>query len=95
MGEDIAEFVERHEEYRQFPYRCSANKLTTIIGTRLAVPNQVVMEKDKLISLYEKLKIPIHLVDQDYKLNQKLLNQCFELGEKTATSLEPDNAFLP
>ena len=35
MGEDIAEFVERHEEYRQFPYRCSANKLTIGIGRNI------------------------------------------------------------
>ncbi|MBC8180906.1 flavodoxin family protein [candidate division KSB1 bacterium] len=60
----------------------SGNKLTTIIGTRLAVPKQVIMEKHDLITLYEKLKIPVHLVEKDYEKNQALLKECFELGKK-------------
>jgi len=62
----------------------SENKLTTLIGTRLAVPKQVIMGKNELISLYEKLKIPVHLVEKDYLRNQELLKQCFELGKKVA-----------
>lgn len=56
------------------------NKLTTLIGTRLAVTNQVLMEKDQLEKLYEKLAIPTHLVEADFNRNQELLKQCFELG---------------
>jgi len=62
----------------------SENKLTTIIGTRLAVPNQVLMGNKELTTLYEKLKIPAHLVEQDYERNQALLKECFELGKKVA-----------
>jgi len=62
----------------------SGNKLTTLIGTRLAVPNQVKMEKNELIALYEKLRIPVHLAEKDYEKNMRLLKQCFELGRKAA-----------
>lgn len=65
----------------------SANKLTTIIGTRLAVPNQVKMNKEQLAELYEKLKIPVHLIEQDFQRNQQLLKQCVELGKKLASNL--------
>ena len=65
----------------------SANKLTTIIGTRLAVPNQVIMNTQQLAELYEKLKIPVHLIEQDFQRNQQLLKQCFELGKKLANNL--------
>lgn len=60
----------------------SKNKLTSIIGTRLAVANQVRMAKDELESLYSKLNMPLHLVEQDYQRNQLLLQQCYELGNK-------------
>jgi putative NADPH-quinone reductase len=62
----------------------TANKLTTLVGTRLAVPNQVKMEKNELISLYEKLKIPVHLAETDYVNNQELLKKCYELGKRVA-----------
>lgn len=58
------------------------NKLTSIIGTRLAVVNQVGMSREELTILYSKLKLPLHLVDQDYQRNQQLLQQCYELGKK-------------
>jgi len=61
------------------------NKLTSIIGTRLAVVNQVRMSKEELSILYSKLKLPLHLVDQDFQRNQQLLQQCYELGKKLAT----------
>ena len=60
----------------------SENKLTTLIGTRLAVPSQVTMEKNELSTLYEKLKIPVHLVEEDYEKNQALLKECYELGKR-------------
>ena len=62
----------------------SDNKLTSIIGSRLAVANQVGMSKEELSILYAKLKLPLHLVDQDYQRNQQLLQQCYELGKKSA-----------
>ena len=75
-----------------FKFMCkelgSQNKLTTLIGTRLAVPNQIAMEKDQLNSLYEKLKIPVHLVELDYEKNQRLLKQCFDLGKKISMITE-------
>ena len=68
-----------------FEFMCNQlgteNKLTTIIGTRLAVTNQVIMNTDQLTTLYEKLEIPVHLIEQDYERNQRILKQCFELGK--------------
>jgi len=62
----------------------SQNKLTSIVGTRLAVVNQVRLSKEELGMLYSKLKLPLHLVEQDYQHNQQLLQQCYELGKKFA-----------
>ena len=59
----------------------SKNKLTTIIGNRLAVTNQILMDKKQLTGLYKKLKIPIRLVEQDFERNQQLLKQCYQLGK--------------
>jgi multimeric flavodoxin WrbA len=60
------------------------NQLTSIIGTRLAVVNQVRMSKEELSILYSKLKLPAYLVDEDFQRNQQLLKQCYELGKKLA-----------
>jgi hypothetical protein len=65
----------------------SGNKLTSVIGTRLAVVNQVRMSKEELSILYSKLNLPVHLVDQDYQRNQQLLQQSYELGKKIALNL--------
>jgi len=62
----------------------AGNKLTTVIGTRLAVPKQVIMEKAELTILYEKLKLPLHLVNDDFQKNQQLRKRCFELGSSIA-----------
>jgi hypothetical protein len=43
------------------------------------------MSKEELTILYSKLKLPVHLADQDYHRNQTLLQQCYELGIKLAT----------
>ena len=61
------------------------NKLNSTIGTRLAVAKQVRMSKHELRTLYSKLKLPVHLADQDCHRNQQLLQQCYELGNKLAT----------
>ena len=60
------------------------NQLTSIIGTRLAVVNQARMSKEELSILYSKLKLPAYLVDEDFRRNQQLLKQCYELGKKLA-----------
>jgi hypothetical protein len=60
------------------------NQLTSIVGTRLAVVNQVRMAKEELSILYSKLKLPAYLVDEDFQRNQQLLKQCYELGKKLA-----------
>jgi len=57
------------------------NKLTSIIGTRLAVTNQVKMTEDELKLLYSKISIPVQLAKEDYLKNQKLLQQCYEIGK--------------
>lgn len=57
-----------------------ANYLTAIIGTRLAVVNQVKLTTDALKVLYSKLQLPLQLVDEDYQRNQQLLKQCYQLG---------------
>jgi putative NADPH-quinone reductase len=60
------------------------NKLSIIIGTRLAVVNQVRLSKEDLDVLYSKLKLPAHLVEDDYHRNQQLLLRCYELGKNLA-----------
>jgi len=60
----------------------SENKLTSIIGTRLAVANQVRMSQEELRTLYSKLKLPEYLVEADFHRNQQILKQCYELGKK-------------
>ena len=59
-----------------------ANELISVIGTRLAVNNQVMMKEDELAKLYPKLKLPQHLVEKDFIRNQNLLKKCYELGRK-------------
>ena len=58
------------------------NRLHSVIGTRLAVVNQVKMTEKELQALYPKLKLSGHLIEQDYQRNQELLKKCYELGEK-------------
>jgi len=58
------------------------NKLHCVTGTRLAVVNQVTMSEEELLSLYAKLKLPLHLATQDYQSNQTLLKRCYQLGKE-------------
>ena len=62
----------------------SRNRLHSIVGTRLAVVNQVQMTEEELHTLYPKLKLPAHLAEQDYQRNQILLKKCYELGRELA-----------
>lgn len=60
------------------------NKLSVVIGTRLAVANQVRLSLAELQLLYAKLKLPVELTAADYRRNQALLANCFQLGQKIA-----------
>lgn len=58
------------------------NRLTTIVGARLAVINQVLMTRDQLHSLYPKLQLPVALADVDYERNKMLVQRCYHLGRE-------------
>jgi NAD(P)H-dependent FMN reductase len=58
------------------------NRLTTIVGARLAVVNQVLMTRDQLRSLYPKLQLPVALADVDYERNRMLVQRCYHLGRE-------------
>jgi len=60
------------------------NELEILIGTRLAVKNQILMNEEELRDLYGKLKIPTHLAEIDFKRNKELLDQCYALGIRVA-----------
>lgn len=62
------------------------NRLNYLIGTRLIVPDQLEMDENRLAGLYPKLGLPLRLVKNDYKSNEMLLKQCYDLGR----SLEND-----
>ncbi len=56
------------------------NKLHAITATRLAVVKQVLKTEEQLKDLYPKLNLPINLAEEDYKKNQKILIDCYQLG---------------
>ena len=58
------------------------NRLHIICANRLAVTKQLTLSKDELKQLYPKLGLSGSLAEEDYKRNQDLLNQCFDLGKK-------------
>jgi NAD(P)H-dependent FMN reductase len=64
----------------------SQNKLTSIVGTRLAVANQVRMSQEELRTLYSKLQLPEYLVEIDFQRNQQLLERSFQLGQKIVSN---------
>lgn len=57
------------------------NRLHVIKGTRLAVIKQVQKTEDELKELYPKLKLDQQLAENDFKKNQEILKNCYELGE--------------
>ena len=64
------------------------NRLHTILGTRLAVTRQVVRNREDLAALYEKMQLPPHLVALDHARNEKLLDECEQLGASLSAGLK-------
>jgi len=60
------------------------NNLHIITATRLAVVKQVLKTGEELANLYSKLHLPAYLAQEDYRINQKILKHCFELGKTLA-----------
>ncbi len=56
------------------------NSIESVIGTRLAVPEQVTMTKARLSKLYHKLNISGELVETDYARNRMILTTCRAIG---------------
>lgn len=57
------------------------NRLHIITATRLAVIKQVIKTEEDLRELYPKLNLPGKLAKEDFRKNQEVLKQCFELGK--------------
>ncbi len=57
------------------------NRLHIITATRLAVIKQVIKTEEDLRELYPKLGLPENLAKEDFRKNQKVLKECFELGK--------------
>lgn len=60
----------------------SSNKLHVITATRLAVAKQILKSAEELKVLYQKLKIPVHLADQDFIRNRESLEKAKNLGSE-------------
>jgi NAD(P)H-dependent FMN reductase len=58
------------------------NSLTTIIGTGLAVVNQVQMNREQLEALYNELQLPVNLAEPHYFRNKYLLEKCYSRGRE-------------
>jgi len=58
------------------------NRLHVIKGTRLAVIKQVQKTEKELRELYPKLMLDENLATADFKKNQDVLKECFELGKE-------------
>lgn len=58
------------------------NTLFSIVATRLAVVNQIKMNKDELMILYKKLNLPPFLAQEDYQRNLEYLQRCYETGKR-------------
>jgi multimeric flavodoxin WrbA len=56
------------------------NRLHVITATRVAVARQIGKSKDELSALYEKLKLPAELAEEDYLRNIKTLEETRKLG---------------
>lgn len=86
--ETLEQQLIRHEGYRQFPYKCSAGKMTVAIGRNLddrgiskdeakyLLHNDIVICKQELNLLY-----PIVRVLKPSRYNV-LINMCFNIGIK-------------
>ncbi|MCK5029736.1 MAG: flavodoxin family protein [Bacteroidales bacterium] len=58
------------------------NKLHVIKATRLAVIKQVQKTEEELRELYPKLMLDENLAKADFKKNQDVLKECFDLGKE-------------
>jgi len=58
--------------------------ISVFIGKGLTIRKQVSLSQERLKILYRKLGLPTELVEPDYKTNQQLLQNAFELGVKWA-----------
>ena len=58
------------------------NRLHIITAPRLGVIKQVVKTEEELSELYLKLGLSESLVEGDFIKNQKIRQECFELGQK-------------
>lgn len=58
------------------------NNAHTLLGTRLAVSKQVLMDERDLKHLYGKLGLPLKLAEEDFLKNSNLLEESFKLGAK-------------
>lgn len=65
------------------------NQLYALKATRLAMTRQVIRSKEELSRLYQKLQLPSHLVDADYKRNMELLRQCEAFGDQLSGHPDP------
>ena len=64
----------------------TGTSVSSIIGTRLAVVNQLTMDAEKLRALYPKIGLPETRAKEDCERNQALLRNCYELGKELATA---------
>jgi len=58
----------------------SGNRLMVVTAPRLAVPNQIRMDRAALEALYRKMSLPENLAAFDGERNHRILEQCYRLG---------------
>lgn len=63
------------------------NQLHIIKATRLAVTKQITKSQKELKELYPKLKLDKTWVEDDYKRNESILNESFNLGVKLTKTI--------
>lgn len=86
MSETLEEQLLRHEGYRQFPYKCSAGKLTIAIGRNIEergvskdeamylLHNDIVICNQELNLVYPIIKV------LSQERHNVLVNMCFNMG---------------
>ncbi|MCD4792697.1 MAG: flavodoxin family protein [Bacteroidales bacterium] len=58
------------------------NRMHVITATRLGVIKQISLNKEELKVLYKKIELPEEFAEEDYLKNNRILEDCFQLGEK-------------
>jgi lysozyme len=87
-GETLEDQLIRHEGYRQFPYKCSAGKLTVAIGRNL--DDRGISEAEARYLLHNDIEICKQELDLLYPVvrvlnparRNVLINMCFNIGIK-------------